>query len=124
MSFLSRIMVLKSKAHFNTDARGLPARPDGQLRFQGTRKASGSQARNRITIMIGCFVMVYAIIGGRLVQYGIEKPLTVSSVRPPMPSPRAPTSSTAMASCWPPMSAPCRCLPSRTRSSILTKRSS
>jgi cell division protein FtsI (penicillin-binding protein 3) len=80
MSFLSRIMVLKSKAHFNTDARGLPAKP--QLTFQGTRKVSGNQARNRITILIGCFVMVYAVIGGRLVEYGIQKPLTVSSIGP------------------------------------------
>lgn len=82
MSFLSRIMVVKSKAHFNTDARGAPARSGGGLAFQGTRKVSGSQARNRVSIMIGCFVMVYAIIGGRLIQYSIEKPMTVSSIRP------------------------------------------
>jgi cell division protein FtsI (penicillin-binding protein 3) len=75
-------MVLKSKAHFSTDARSLPGKPNTELTFQGTRKISGNQARNRVTIMIGCFVMVYAIIGGRLVQYGMEKPLTVASIGP------------------------------------------
>ena len=81
MSFLSRIMVLKSKAHFNTDARSLPAFAK-TANFQGTRKTSGAQAKNRISILIGCFVLVYAIIGGRLVYYGVQKPLTVSSIVP------------------------------------------
>ena len=54
MSFLSRIMVLKSKAHFNTDARSLPAFAKA-ANFQGTRKTSGAQAKSRISILIGCF---------------------------------------------------------------------
>ena len=80
MSFLSRIMVLKSKAHFNTGSRSLPAQTG--VNFQGVRKTSGSQARNRIAIMIGCFVMVYAVIGGRLVEYGLTPPQTVSAIGP------------------------------------------
>jgi cell division protein FtsI (penicillin-binding protein 3) len=83
MSFLSRIMVLKSKAHFNTGARGLPAQGAAGMTFQGTRKASGNQARNRIAIMIGCFTLVYAVIGGRLVQYGLAHPETVASIGRP-----------------------------------------
>ncbi|MBL0374482.1 penicillin-binding protein 2 [Rhizobium sp. KVB221] len=78
MSFLSRIMVLKSKAHFNTGAGGLP--PRRGLTFQGTRKKSGGQTRNRIGILIGCFVVVYGVIGGRLVQYGLSRPETVASI--------------------------------------------
>ena len=31
----------------------------------------GRQIRNRTIIAIGCFVAVYAVIGGRLVQYGL-----------------------------------------------------
>ncbi|MDB5526408.1 MAG: penicillin binding transpeptidase domain protein [Rhizobium sp.] len=81
MSFLSRIMILKSKAHFNTGGRGLPA-PAPDMNFQGTRKTTGSQARNRIAIMIGCFTLAYAVIGGRLVQYGLTPPQAVSSIRP------------------------------------------
>lgn len=80
MSFLSRIMVLKSKAHFNTGARGMPATTG--VNFQGTRKTTGSQARSRIAIMIGCFGLVYAVIGGRMVQYGLTPPETTSTIRP------------------------------------------
>ena len=80
MSFLSRIMVLKSKAHFNTGAGGrLPGAPDPMI-FEGTRKATGGQARNRIAIMIGAFTVVYCIIGGRLMQYGMTAPQTVASI--------------------------------------------
>lgn len=64
MSFLSRIMVVKSKAHFsaggnNNTGAGGPA-------FEGTRKRSGSQACSRVAVMICCFGMAYAVIGGRL----------------------------------------------------------
>jgi cell division protein FtsI (penicillin-binding protein 3) len=80
MSFLSRIMVLKSKAHFNTGAGGREIGAPAQLTFEGTRKSAGGQTRNRVAIMIGAFTIVYAIIGGRLVQYGMTAPLTVSSI--------------------------------------------
>jgi cell division protein FtsI (penicillin-binding protein 3) len=80
MSFLSRIMVLKSKAHFNTGASGMT--PDSAARFQGTRKTSGDQARSRIAILIGCFTVVYVVIGGRLMQYGLTPNETVSAIRP------------------------------------------
>jgi len=80
MSFLSRIMVLKSKAHFNAGASTLP-QPLGQ-NFQGTRKKSTGQARTRLTILIGAFTVVYAIIGGRLTFYGMTPTETVSSIGP------------------------------------------
>ncbi|MBB1250638.1 penicillin-binding protein 2 [Rhizobium sp. G21] len=80
MSFLSRIMVLKSKAHFSAGPRGFEAE-NGQI-FQGVRKTSGQQARSRIAIMIGAFTLVYAVIGGRLVYYGMTPPEMVSSIRP------------------------------------------
>jgi cell division protein FtsI (penicillin-binding protein 3) len=80
MSFLSRIMVLKSKAHFNTGAGGREVGAPAPLTFQGTRKSAGGQTRNRIAIMIGAFTLVYAIIGGRLVQYGMTPPQTFASI--------------------------------------------
>ncbi|AKH99586.1 cell division protein FtsI/penicillin-binding protein 2 [Hoeflea sp. IMCC20628] len=52
-----------------------------QLEFEGVRKAQGAQARNRIIIAIACFGLIYSIIGGRLVQYGLRSPETVSSIR-------------------------------------------
>ncbi|MDF1609575.1 penicillin-binding protein 2 [Hoeflea sp. YIM 152468] len=48
--------------------------------FEGVRKAQGAQAKNRILIAIGCFFVFYAVIGGRLVQYGLRSPETVSSI--------------------------------------------
>jgi cell division protein FtsI (penicillin-binding protein 3) len=82
MSFLSRIMVLKSKAHFNTGAGGRPLSPANAMAFEGRRKSAGNQARNRIAIMIGCFTIVYGIIGGRLVEFGMARPEIVSSIGP------------------------------------------
>lgn len=76
MSFLSRIMVVKSKAHF---AAGGAKRPAA---FQGTAKKKAKQARNRVGLMIVAFVGVYALVGGRLVQYGLASPETVSSIMP------------------------------------------
>ena len=80
MSFLSRIMVLKSKAHFNTGAGGREIGAPAPFTFEGTRKSAGGQTRNRIAIMIGAFTIVYAVIGGRLVQYGLTAPQTVASI--------------------------------------------
>lgn len=80
MSFLSRIMVLKSKAHFNTGAGGREIGAPVPLTFEGTRKSAGGQTRNRLAIMIGAFTIVYAVIGGRLVQYGMTAPQTVASI--------------------------------------------
>ncbi len=67
---------------------GKSNRPDGPVpvmrsRFEGTRKKSGTQAKSRIIIMMSAFVVVYAVIGGRLVQYGMAQPETVSSIGPP-----------------------------------------
>ena len=51
--------------------------------FEGVRKAQGTQAKNRIIIAIACFGVFYAVIGGRLVQYGMRSPETVSSIARP-----------------------------------------
>ncbi|OOG74020.1 cell division protein [Sinorhizobium sp. A49] len=80
MSFLSRIMVLKSKAHFSAGGNNLPAEAKLNVTFQGTRKKTTNQAKNRVAIIIASFGIVYAVIGGRLVQYGMAQPETVSSI--------------------------------------------
>lgn len=79
MSFLSRIMFLKSRAHFSDDVGGVRS---SSVSFEGQRKKRAAQARNRVGIMAVCFVAVYCVIGGRLVQYGLTKPETVSSIAP------------------------------------------
>ncbi|MDP2733458.1 MAG: penicillin-binding protein 2 [Hoeflea sp.] len=54
-----------------------------RLAFEGVRKAQGAQAKNRIIIAIACFGVIYSVIGGRLVQYGLRSPETVSSIARP-----------------------------------------
>ncbi|MGK9050540.1 peptidoglycan D,D-transpeptidase FtsI family protein [Xaviernesmea oryzae] len=79
MSFLSRIMVLKSRAHFSSGSRG---RVSEAASFEGTRKRKSAQARNRVGLLIAGFAVFYCVIGGRLVQYGVAQPLTTSSILP------------------------------------------
>ncbi|WP_394688421.1 peptidoglycan D,D-transpeptidase FtsI family protein [Hoeflea sp.] len=50
------------------------------LEFEGVRKAQGDQAKNRIIIAIACFGLIYSVIGGRLVYYGLKAPEIVSSI--------------------------------------------
>lgn len=76
MSFLSRIMVVKSKAHFSAGGSRAPAA------FEGTRKKKANQTKNRVAIMIGAFTLAFCIIGGRLVQYGALPPEQVSAIPP------------------------------------------
>jgi len=81
MSFLSRIMLLKSQAHFATGGQ----RGGGEVNsvtFKGTGKRKAELARKRVGLMIVGFVAAYGVIGGRLVQYGYALPETVSSIMP------------------------------------------
>lgn len=80
MSFLSRIMLKKSKAHFSAGGNNRPPESLSNRPFEGTRKKNGNQARSRVAIIIGTFTIVYVIIGARLVQYATTEPETVSSI--------------------------------------------
>ncbi|MCF3639374.1 penicillin-binding protein 2 [Rhizobium sp. TRM95111] len=80
MSFLSRIMTNKSKAHFSAGSGRAPGL--GEATFLGTRKQTGKQTKSRVVVLVACFGMAYAVIGGRLVQYGLAAPETVSSIGP------------------------------------------
>ncbi|EHS49684.1 penicillin-binding protein transpeptidase [Rhizobium sp. PDO1-076] len=81
MTFLSRIMLLKSRAHFSTDVQRSGTVINGTT-FKGAGKRKTEMARTRVGIMIAGFCFAYAIIGGRLVQYGHAQPETVSSILP------------------------------------------
>jgi cell division protein FtsI (penicillin-binding protein 3) len=80
MSFLSRVMVLKSRAHFSAGGR---TRPSHNSAFEGTRKRKSAQAKNRVGLLILGFAVFYCVIGGRLVQYGMAHPEVTSSILPP-----------------------------------------
>jgi len=80
MSFLSKVMVVKRRAHFSSDRKGRSA--VGGTAFEGTRKKKSAQARNRVGLLIAGFAVVYVVIGGRLTQYGMAQPETTSSILP------------------------------------------
>lgn len=82
MSFLSRIMNIKSKAHFSATPRGVQRVNHGQARFEGSLKRSGAQAKSRVAIVLLGFTVAYVVIGGRLIEYGLANPETVSSIAP------------------------------------------
>ncbi|QRM55995.1 penicillin-binding protein 2 [Sinorhizobium sp. BG8] len=82
MSFLSRIMVIKAKAHISSGGNNRPHGGRHEGTFVGTRKKTGAQARSRVAVIITCFGLVYCVIGGRLVQYGMAAPEAVSSIGP------------------------------------------
>ncbi|MDO1584503.1 peptidoglycan D,D-transpeptidase FtsI family protein [Rhizobium oryzicola] len=82
MSFLSRIMVLKSRAHFSAGARGVRYGGDGK-NFEGIRKRKSKQARNRVALIMAGFMCFYCVIGGRLVVYAMKEPENTSSILPP-----------------------------------------
>ncbi|EJK82268.1 penicillin-binding protein 2 [Agrobacterium rhizogenes] len=83
MSFLSRIMVLKSKAHFSTDGNNRPSGGFGNSTFEGVRKRKSNQAKSRVVLLVASFTIVYCIIGGRLAQFAMTAPDTTSSILPP-----------------------------------------
>ncbi|MES5043975.1 penicillin-binding protein 2 [Rhizobium nepotum] len=79
MSFLSRAMVLKSKAHFSASTNGVHT---DHAAFEGARKKRAIQAKSRVGLIFFGFIVFYGIVGGRLVQYGLAEQETVSSIAP------------------------------------------
>ena len=58
MSFLSRVMVLKSKAHFSASTTGIHT---DHAAFEGARKKRAAQAKSRVglfTLMTGYALMM------------------------------------------------------------------
>ncbi len=77
MSFLSRVIILRTNGHYSLVA----SRKSGS--FVGVGKQKGIEAKKRILVVIGGFCAAYAVIGVRLIQYGAESPLTTSSILTP-----------------------------------------
>ncbi|KQV28335.1 cell division protein [Rhizobium sp. Root1203] len=83
MSFLSRIMVSKSQAHFSAGVYNRFGGPSGNTPIPGSRKKRSGQAKSRVGLLIVAFLGVYCVIGGRLVEYAVRDPDVVSSILPP-----------------------------------------
>lgn len=82
MSFLSRIMVSKSQAHFSSGVYNRFGGPSGNSPIEGSRKKRAGQATSRVGLLIVGFVSVYCVIAGRLVEYAVRDPDVVSSILP------------------------------------------
>ncbi|KAA0700340.1 penicillin-binding protein 2 [Neorhizobium sp. P12A] len=82
MAFLSRIMILKSKAHFSTGVDNRPSDAYASA-VEGSRKRKAKQARSRVVLLIASFGVIYCVIGGRLVEFAMREPETTSSILPP-----------------------------------------
>ncbi|MEX3010104.1 peptidoglycan D,D-transpeptidase FtsI family protein [Hoeflea sp. TYP-13] len=54
--------------------------PERPIVVDGARKSSGNQTRNRITLVMIGACLVYAIIAGRLIQYGFRDLAMVSGI--------------------------------------------
>lgn len=78
MSIVSRVIGLKSRAHFASRARNAPDSAPNGGKLQGRRR----EARSRVTFLIGFFLVGYAIIGGRLVQLAATADTETSSIPP------------------------------------------
>jgi cell division protein FtsI (penicillin-binding protein 3) len=83
MSFLSRIMVLKSQAHFSSGVYNRFGGPSGSIPLEGSRKKKAGQAKSRVGLLILGFTALYGVIGGRLVEYAMKDQEIVSSILPP-----------------------------------------
>ncbi|MDQ0454788.1 peptidoglycan D,D-transpeptidase FtsI family protein [Rhizobium paknamense] len=84
MSFLSRLMLVKSKAHFSADVRRGRVVTGGKARnFDGIGKRKAEMARRRVGLIILAFTAVYGVIGVRLMHYGYAQPESTSSIMPP-----------------------------------------
>ncbi len=81
MSFLSHIMKLKSRVHF-AGAAARVSQETGYTEFDGQRKRAGTQARNRVALVMAGFVGLYGVVGARLVQYGMAEPEVTASIGP------------------------------------------
>ncbi|MFJ1310852.1 peptidoglycan D,D-transpeptidase FtsI family protein [Agrobacterium sp. P15N1-A] len=77
MSVISRIVAVKRKGHVEA-----PAKRANSTHHQGVSMKRQASARQRLGILIGAFVVMFAVIGGRLVQYGIANPVVTGSIPP------------------------------------------
>ncbi|RDL48039.1 Peptidoglycan synthase FtsI [Ensifer sp. M14] len=72
---ISLAVRLRSRAHFS-----LKRNVNGKNGIIGTAARRRNQARQRIGILTASFFAVFLVIGARLVQYGLVKPLETASI--------------------------------------------
>ncbi|MBY5707614.1 peptidoglycan D,D-transpeptidase FtsI family protein [Rhizobium leguminosarum] len=78
MALITRILKLRSRAHFVTERAG-----SRSTAIQGTRKRRSAETRQRLGVMIAGFTLAFVLISGRLVQYGLADPFVTASMGNP-----------------------------------------
>ncbi|ANK71496.1 penicillin-binding protein 2 [Ensifer sp. ENS07] len=76
MSMISLAVRLRSRAHFSVKRNGA-GKPGVII---GTSAGRRNQARQRVGILIAGFAVVFLVVGGRLVQYGLSAPAETASI--------------------------------------------
>ncbi len=76
MSMISLAVRLRSRAHFSVKRNGA-GKPGVII---GTSAGRRNQARQRVGILIAGFAVVFLVVGGRLVQYGLSAPADTASI--------------------------------------------
>lgn len=75
MTAISRVFKIKSRGHLEVSAKGA----ETTSRIQGTAIRRRMEARKRVAIMMAGFCLVFALVGARLVQYGLANPIVTAS---------------------------------------------
>ncbi|OWZ91958.1 cell division protein [Sinorhizobium sp. LM21] len=73
---ISLAVRLRSRAHFSVKRNGA-GKPGVII---GTSAGRRNQARQRVGILIAGFAVVFLVVGGRLVQYGLSAPAETASI--------------------------------------------
>jgi len=66
----------RSRAHLSVEVKGKP--PGGTISGSGARRTR--QARQRLTLLIATFAVMYVTIGARLIQYGMADPSVTGAI--------------------------------------------
>ncbi len=73
---ISFVVRLKSRAHFIVKSDVIAK----NATFLGARASRRKEARQRLGILIAGFLVVYVVVGARLVQYGLADPAVTGAI--------------------------------------------
>lgn len=76
IGMISFVVRLKSRAHFMIRGRG----HRDAIAFTGTAERRRQNAKQRLTVLVTGFAVMYLVVGARLVQYGIAEPVMTGSI--------------------------------------------
>lgn len=86
MSFLARLAAFKHNGFIRRRAlRSSTAAAVPEISVEGVRKATGTQTRSRIFLLMLAFFALYGVVGARMVEYGMKPIQETASIPPANP---------------------------------------